>query len=70
MDFDVEIPSAVYDAAAASSMAADLAIVPTAEVVAGSILEIDGLGLREVVEMKYTRTGDAESMTLKTRAAK
>lgn len=70
LDFDVEIPSAVYDAAAASSMAADLAIVPTAGVVAGSILDIDGLGLREVVEMKYTRTGDAETMTLKTRASK
>lgn len=68
-DFDVEISSAVYDAALASSMTAELAVVPTPGVVAGCVLDITGAGLREVVEVRYTRTGDSEQMTLKTKAA-
>lgn len=69
-DFDLDDAGAIYDASVASSQAAELQIVPTAGIVAGTILSIDGYGLREVTEMRYNRTGDTETMRILTRAAK
>ena len=68
-DFDLDDAGAIYDASVASGQAAELQIVPTAGIVAGTILSIDGYGLREVTEMRYNRTGDTETMRILTRAA-
>lgn len=68
-DFDLDDAGAIYDASVASGQAAELQIVPTAGIVAGTVLDIAGYGLREVTEMRYNRTGDTETMTILTRAA-
>lgn len=65
--FDAESAQALYAAAVAQADTATVEVVPTAGIVAGSICDIAGLGLREVVELRYTRTGDAERMTLTVR---
>lgn len=69
LDFDALGASDIYDASVASGQAGQMRIVPTAGVVAGSVLNIPGYGLREVTEMRYTRSGDTETMTILTRAA-
>jgi phage protein D len=69
LDFDAEGAVQIYDASVASGQAAQMQIVPTAGIVAGSVLNISGYGLREVTEMRYTRTGDTETMVILTRAA-
>lgn len=69
LDFDADDAGSIYSADLASQKSSQMQIVPTAGIVAGSVLEIEGFGLREVVEMRYNRTGDSESMTILTRAA-
>lgn len=70
LDFDAESAGDIYNADVASGQAAQMQVIPTVGVVAGSVLNIAGYGLREVTEMRYTRSGDAETMTILTRAAK
>ena len=68
LSYDAEAAQALYAAAVAGTVAADVDIVPQAGVVPGCVLNIGGVGLREVVEMRYTRTGDAERMSVTVRA--
>lgn len=70
LPYDADGAASIYSADVASRQAAQLQIVPTAGVVAGSVLNIDGMGLREVTEVRYSRSGDSEAMTITTRAAK
>lgn len=58
----------LYAAVVAGSTMADVDIIPQVGIVSGCIVDISGLGLREVVEMRYMRTGDAERMSLTVRA--
>ena len=69
LNFDADGAADIYDASVASGQAGQMQIVPTAGIVAGSVLNIPGYGLREVTEMRYNRTGDGETMTILTRAA-
>lgn len=68
--YDADAAAAIYAAAVAESVQASVDIVPTAGIVAGSIVDIAGVGLREVLEMRYTRSGDAERMSLTVREAR
>jgi len=70
LDFDAASAEAIYSADVASGQATQIQIVPTSGICAGSILDIEGSGLREVTEVRYNRAGDSESMTLITRAAR
>lgn len=69
VDFDAADPLAIYDGAVANVSAAELSVIPDPRIVAGCIIKIFG-ELREVTEMRYTRTGSDERMTLKTKASK
>lgn len=66
-DFDADDAGAIYAAhvSAASSTVVD--IVPRSGITAGSVVDIADIGLREVIEMRYNRTGDSESMSLTVR---
>lgn len=65
--YDAQAAADIYAATVAAARVAVVDIVPRADIVAGSIVDISGLGLREVTEMRYTRTGDAERMSLTVR---
>lgn len=65
--YDAEAADDIYAASVAAARAAVVDILPRADIVAGSIVDIAGLGLREVTEMRYTRTGDAERMSITVR---
>lgn len=69
LNFDADGAADIYSADVASGQAAQMQIVPTVGIVAGSVLNIEGYGLREVTEMRYNRGGDGETMTIITRAA-
>lgn len=66
-DYDLDDASAIYDATRASAQSSEVTIIPQAGVVSGCVVQIADFGLREVTQMRYTRTGDAETMTLTTR---
>lgn len=66
-DYDLDDASAIYDATRASAQSSEVTIIPRAGVVSGCVVQIADFGLREVTQMRYTRTGDAETMTLTTR---
>lgn len=66
--YDAQAAADIYAASVAAARVAVVDIVPRADIVAGSVVDIQGLGLREVVEMRYTRTGDAERMSLTVRS--
>lgn len=68
LTYDAESAGEIYAAAVAESTLAVLDVVPTVGIAAGSVVDVSGLGLREVVEMRYSRTGDAERMSLTVRA--
>lgn len=68
--YDLDGADDVYTAVAASAQASELSIVPTPGVVSGCVIDVAGFGLREVTEMRYTRTGDTEAMSLVTREYK
>lgn len=68
LDFDALSGNAIYDAALLDAAAAEISVVPDARIVAG-VLVRTSFGLREVIEMRYNRTGDAESMRLLTKGA-
>ena len=70
LDYDADAASELYAASVASAAVAVVDIVPLAGIVAGSIVDIPGLGLREVTEMRYNRTGDTERMSITVRAAR
>lgn len=61
--------ASIYDEAILDALAGGLTVYPDARYVAGAVLKIDGIGLRVVTEMRYTRTGDSEQMTLSTKGA-
>ena len=67
LDYDADDATALYATAVASADQATVDIVPRPGIVPGSIVDIEGVGLREVVEMRYNRTGDTESMSLTVR---
>ena len=69
LPYDANAAADIYAAAVAGAKSATVDIVPRAGIVAGSVVNIDGVGLREVLEMRYTRTGDSERMTLTVRPA-
>ena len=62
--YDAQAAADIYAAAVAAARVAVVDIVPRVDIVAGSVVDIAGLGLREVTEMRYTRTGDAERMSI------
>lgn len=68
LDFDALAGNAIYDDAMLNAAASELSVVPDARIVAGVLLQTS-FGLREVTEMRYNRTGDAESMRLVTKGA-
>lgn len=68
--FDADDAGALYSDAVLDSMAAQIDVTPNEKYVAGAILQIPGYGLRVITEMRYTRTGDTESMILQTRGAR
>ena len=68
--YDAEQAADIYSAAALDALSAQLTVYPDERLVAGTILQIPGFGLRLITEMRYNRTGDAESMILQTRGAK
>lgn len=68
LPYDADAARSLYLAAVAECRMATVDIVPTAGITAGSIVDISGVGLREVVEMRYSRTGDVERMSLMVRA--
>lgn len=69
LDFDALDADSIYTEAQLQAAACELSVVPDARFVAGALLSTP-YGLREVVEMRYTRTGDSESMLLITRGAR
>lgn len=66
--YDIE-DSEIYDEAALDAQASQMSVYPDDRLTAGSLIKTS-YGLRVVTEMHYTRTGDAETMELLTRAAK
>lgn len=67
VDFDADNAVALYAEFTAAASSAVVDIIPQSGIVAGSIVDVPGLGLREVMEMRYNRTGDSESMSLTVR---
>lgn len=67
--YSIADAASIYDEAILDALAGGLTVYPDARYVAGAVLKIPGLGLRVVTEMRYTRTGDSEQMTLSTRGA-
>lgn len=68
LPYDADAAESLYLAAVAECRVATVDVVPVAGITAGSIIDISGVGLREVAEMRYSRTGDAERMSLMVRA--
>lgn len=69
LGYSIADAASIYDEAILDALAGGLTVYPDARYVAGAVLKIPGLGLRVVTEMRYTRTGDSEQMTLSTRGA-
>ena len=69
LGYSIADAASIYDEAILDALAGGLTVYPDARYVAGAVLKIDGIGLRVVTEMRYTRTGDSEQMTLSTRGA-
>lgn len=69
LGYSIADAASIYDEAILDALAGELTVYPDARYVAGAVLKIPGLGLRVVTEMRYTRTGDSEQMTLSTRGA-
>lgn len=69
VDGGIDDAAGLYDAIVSKKSASSMEIVPNDRIFAGSVISYEGMTL-EVQELTYTRTGDAESMTIKTRAAK
>lgn len=69
LGYSVEDAAGVYGEAVLDALASELTVYPDAAYVAGALVKIDGVGLRVVTEMRYTRSGDAEAMVLQTRGA-
>lgn len=69
LGYSIADAASIYDEATLDALAGELAVYPDARYVAGAVLKIDGIGLRVVTEMRYTRTGDSEQMTLSTKGA-
>lgn len=67
LGYDADAAESIYAAEVAAASSATVEIVPRAGIVAGSIVDIAGVGLRQVLELRYTRTGDAERMALTVR---
>lgn len=69
LGYSIADAASIYDEAILDALAGGLTVYPDARYVAGAVLKIDGIGLRVVTEMRYTRTGDSEQMTLSTKGA-
>ena len=69
LGYSIADAASIYDEAILDALAGGLTVYPDARYVAGAVLKIPGLGLRVVTEMRYTRTGDGEKMTLSTKGA-
>lgn len=69
LGYSIAAAASIYDEAILDALAGGLTVYPDARYVAGAVLKIPGLGLRVVTEMRYTRTGDSEQMTLSTKGA-
>ena len=69
LGYSIADAASIYDEATLDALAGELAVYPDARYVAGAVLKIDGIGLRVVTGMRYTRTGDSEQMTLSTKGA-
>lgn len=69
LGYSIADAASIYDEAILDALAGGLTVYPDARYVAGAVLKIPGLGLRVVTEMRYTRTGDSEQMTLSTKGA-
>lgn len=69
LGYSIADAASIYDEVILDALAGGLTVYPDARYVAGAVLKIPGLGLRVVTEMRYTRTGDSEQMTLSTRGA-
>lgn len=69
LGYSIADAASIYDEAILDALAGGLTVYPDPRYVAGAVLKIDGIGLRVVTEMRYTRTGDSEQMTLSTRGA-
>ncbi len=69
VSFDADDPVAIYSEAVRNKQAEQVSIVPDARAVAGAVVTIGTLGNYEITEMVYTRSGDNERMSIKTRAA-
>lgn len=67
--YTMEDAVGIYDEVVLDALAGELTVYPDARYVAGAIVKISGVGLRVITEMRYTRTGDAETMTIRTRGA-
>ena len=69
LGYSIADAASIYDEAILDALAGGLTVYPDPRYVAGAVLKIDGIGLRVVTEMRYTRTGDSEQMTLSTKGA-
>lgn len=67
--YTMEDAAGIYDEAVLDALAGEITVYPDARYVAGAIVKIAGVGLRVITEMRYTRTGDAETMTIRTKGA-
>ena len=69
VSFDADDPVAIYSESVRSAQAEQVSIIPDARAVAGAVVSIDTLGTYVITEMIYSRSGDNERMSIKTRAA-
>ena len=69
LGYSIADAAGIYDEAILDALAGELTVYPDPRYVAGAVLKIPGLGLRVVTEMRYTRSGDAEQMSLSTKGA-
>lgn len=69
LGYSIADAAGIYDEAILDALAGELTVYPNPRYVAGAVLKIPGLGLRVVTEMRYTRSGDAEQMSLVTKGA-
>ena len=67
LSYSAESAEALYTEAVRSALVGELDVYPVSGVMAGTLVQIDGFGLREVVTMRYAVSGNSERMTLVTR---
>lgn len=67
LGYSMEDAASIYDEAVLDALAGEISVYPDARYVAGAIANIACVGLRVITQMRYNRTGDAETMVLQTK---